>query len=404
MLTAVAVMVSRPVWDSLHLQSESAPWPQVAGQMRTSAMRTTRYRVKGVFKYENYADIAYSYQVADHTYLATRLRFWPLEPWQGPYVLKGEDGGRVQAFLSRFPKDSPVTVSYNPDDPATSVLLPGTTPLDAVFGLAPMMVDCLALAAWASVFLVRPREESVAGLRIVAEPGATRIVVDDTHPVVAAFMTAACLCASALFVVGLLLSNLVADPFALPPLWAYGIYGAVIVVSVGMGVSTARNRASGASDIVLGRTLSFVVGGRRSTPLLQDVHRCATIAQNKGYAVQLGWVDKGQPATGVVFSTSNRAMADELTAWLIRHGGIKMEPQPAVDVPDGTGTLFVYEGRDKNGRLQRQLLRANSLREATARLVSEGVTIINIRTKDAPQGCGTAVVLLALLALATYLV
>lgn len=95
-------------------------------------------------------DFEYRYEVDGETYTGDRT---------ASATYRTSDRSEVEETAARYPVGSKITVHYDPDDPATSVLEPGISALPSLF-LALGVVGLLALAG--VFFLLRrsPRERA----------------------------------------------------------------------------------------------------------------------------------------------------------------------------------------------------------------------------------------------------
>jgi len=95
--------------------SDSRAWPQVDGTMVVSEVESRRSTDRATSTIYT-PKVAYRYEVAAQEHEGTRFEL----------LERGEaTRSAIEAKLDRFPKGARVAVSYNPDDPAESVLKPG---------------------------------------------------------------------------------------------------------------------------------------------------------------------------------------------------------------------------------------------------------------------------------------
>lgn len=160
--TVVVLMVS-PVVQSAYEQHLANEYPTVEGtilesktQRFTQGARNTRYA----------AIINYSYDIAGESFTGSRVRA------SGPVTFLQWEEARAHA--AQFPKNSSVTVYYDPERPERSVLEPGfgvpeMRRLNAMRGFL-----SLPLLAWlVAVAMIRWEggNTTTGGVRIVREPG-----------------------------------------------------------------------------------------------------------------------------------------------------------------------------------------------------------------------------------------
>jgi len=110
----------------------SRSWPTVTGAVTESYV--SRSRRSGSSQWSETLHFRYRYQVNGKTYDGDTISY-----------AKGLfDGASTQ--VSRYPQGSPVSVYYDPKDPASAVLDPGTGPTPALALLAG--VGCFGYAFW----------------------------------------------------------------------------------------------------------------------------------------------------------------------------------------------------------------------------------------------------------------
>lgn len=109
---AIAVIAFGPGRVMEAYGSES--WPSTSGQVVRTELRTSRGRRSGT---TYYVDVFHAYQVGGKDYQGDR------------YSVNGDASfstkSRAVDFASSLPAGSEVSVHYDPDDPARSVLRPG---------------------------------------------------------------------------------------------------------------------------------------------------------------------------------------------------------------------------------------------------------------------------------------
>jgi Protein of unknown function (DUF3592) len=92
---------------------KSLSWPSTEGVISHSAVLRQANSNDVTYK----ADVAYRYKVRGHDYSSERITL----------VDFSSGAGRAQGIVSRYPDAAPVTVYYNPVDPADAVLERGGT-------------------------------------------------------------------------------------------------------------------------------------------------------------------------------------------------------------------------------------------------------------------------------------
>lgn len=111
-------------WDRVVQGRASRSWPNTPGEITYSQINRTYAPATesrdSEFRY--HPEIHYAYTVNDVRYEAERIAF--SDPPGGANE-RGEE--TAQAVLARYPLLASVTVYYDPDDPATAVLEPGTS-------------------------------------------------------------------------------------------------------------------------------------------------------------------------------------------------------------------------------------------------------------------------------------
>ncbi|GAB4495436.1 MAG: DUF3592 domain-containing protein [Anaerolineales bacterium] len=89
-------------------------WRSTAGVILASELRTVRRWKDNLERTLYFPGLVYRYQVGEHEYTSDRFSLGAETEWGSP--------APVQKILARFPVESPVTVYYNPQAPAESVL------------------------------------------------------------------------------------------------------------------------------------------------------------------------------------------------------------------------------------------------------------------------------------------
>ena len=132
--------------------SNSRTWPQAQGTMLVSAVdRKTSTARDGPGRTSSTSTsymprVEYRYEVDGEAHTGTRLEL--LERGEGTRA-------KVAAKLEKFPQGAKVAVYYDPDDPAQSVLKPGTP--DAM-GIAFLLGFVALLVGGGIMLFMRPRE------------------------------------------------------------------------------------------------------------------------------------------------------------------------------------------------------------------------------------------------------
>ena len=105
------------LWN-LQRAGRSADWPAVRGVITSSTIRRLPSGGKGRSRSSNYkARIEYEYTVDGVALSGDRVSFEDASR---------NSGGQARAIAGRYPVGTEVAVYYDPDDPATAVLQPGT--------------------------------------------------------------------------------------------------------------------------------------------------------------------------------------------------------------------------------------------------------------------------------------
>ena len=119
-LILAGILVTAYGANKVWLGYESRNWPQTPGIIRSADVEESYKTEKsgsGSNRYKVYeAQLTYDYQVLGRAYTGDRISFG-----HGPTRQQHQ----VQSFVDRRPVGSGVTVFYQPDNAAQSVLLPG---------------------------------------------------------------------------------------------------------------------------------------------------------------------------------------------------------------------------------------------------------------------------------------
>jgi len=242
------------------------------------------------------------------------------------------------ATVVEHPRWSFQTVYYNPKNPADAVLEPGIDGCDLLLLLFALPLNVLTSTLWSAIvarmrekFRVRP----AGGLRILREPGETRVSLAETPAIAAGCYGSAATAFIAAFPV------VIACGFepTLPAMeWVWGI-----VLAVGMAVAlwrTARNR-TGIYDLRIDQTAQTVTlpqtAGRRK-PLTLSHREISGVSmqrrQNKGpsgtrftYLPALRRVESGmesQPIRLITLGWSEEK-AQAFSQWLSQELGVEFK-------------------------------------------------------------------------------
>jgi hypothetical protein len=258
-------------------------------------------------------DIEYVYRVRDREYRARRVRYDKL--WEGDWVSR---------FVEEHPPRSPITVYYNPTDPAEAVLqreLDGGLLWFALF-LVPfnrVMVGIVvsAIYLWRSggrvtkpPFVVHEKDERI------------HVCLDTFGPVLSSLFT---LCLTAF-----LASVFIALCGGMPPtlLVMEITWGVVVVISAWVYWRVARRNAAGKHDLIidsLQKTLSLPGLLDWTGPVvvpLADVVSADVIAVREEdepvrYVPTVRWRDAaGKTRESQLVKWTDEAEAERLAAWL----------------------------------------------------------------------------------------
>ncbi len=128
-------------------------------------------------------DVRYSYCVDDHKFTGVRYRY---DDRNGAFDYK--------AATKAFPVGSTHTVYYNPANPADGVLSTGLNGCDLLLTLFALPLNIATFMVW--VAAIRSRRQSdlsapAGGVRIIEQPGETRVRLADFSPLAAGFFAVA---------------------------------------------------------------------------------------------------------------------------------------------------------------------------------------------------------------------
>jgi hypothetical protein len=108
-------------WRSRSLIARSRQWPTAAGSIVQCGTKENPTPAYDEYKYSFI--LRYSYQVGAQTYECDRER-WYLS---GPFTYASDDVHDLDAAASYYHLGKPVTVYYDPANPANAVLDPGSS-------------------------------------------------------------------------------------------------------------------------------------------------------------------------------------------------------------------------------------------------------------------------------------
>jgi hypothetical protein len=118
LLTAVALLIMALAWQAWQVKRQSPTWPQVQGEITASRAlpRNETGDEHGHMSHHWTAEVTYRYVVNGQTYTGRRIRALGLNHF---------DEASAQAELAPFPVGAKVPVYHHPEQPGTSVLIPG---------------------------------------------------------------------------------------------------------------------------------------------------------------------------------------------------------------------------------------------------------------------------------------
>jgi hypothetical protein len=102
----------------MRYQLKSLHWPSTPGAIMQAGLgrRTTHYGRMRQPRSFYYADVTYTYQVADKRYVANQISLANPD-------LAGERGEEARGFLAAYPAHSSVDVYYDPKHPEVAILM-----------------------------------------------------------------------------------------------------------------------------------------------------------------------------------------------------------------------------------------------------------------------------------------
>ena len=114
MLTVLVVVLGWLIFHQLHrpMIDAASKWPSAAGTVTRSQLRTREAGGRSAAVYY-YPEVQYRYSVEGQQYHGFRVSFSPVQTPSAEEALE---------LLSRIPPGASVSVRYNPDFPADSVL------------------------------------------------------------------------------------------------------------------------------------------------------------------------------------------------------------------------------------------------------------------------------------------
>jgi hypothetical protein len=174
------------------MQARAADFPSTQGTVLDSRVETHHDNEDGT---SYTAKARYAYVVHGHRYESGKLRFGMTS------------GGRKasESFVRQHPPGSPVTVFYDPANPALALLEPGVSGIDlfAIIFLTPFLI--IMLCSWTVAFraVAGPRDAQRRFARRLAQDGAATVVqMPGLSPFGAAGLTALGTSFALVFIVG----------------------------------------------------------------------------------------------------------------------------------------------------------------------------------------------------------
>jgi hypothetical protein len=231
-----------------------------AGGFATTVGEITRSELGRGAVRERGINIGYNYSVNNMGYLGSQYRY-------------DERNGALdyRAITNAFPRGSKQTVFYNPANPVDSVLSPGLDGCDLLLALFAVPLNVVTCAVWVAAVRAnrakrRPGHLAPAGgVRILRQPGETRVRLTEFSPWAAGFFGLAAVgCAAAMLVV-------LTHGFAPSPGLVATAFLMVAAVGVAAYLWTAQRHRSGRHDLRIrdaSQTLVLPPADGRKGPLL----------------------------------------------------------------------------------------------------------------------------------------
>jgi hypothetical protein len=269
-------------------------------------------------------DIEYTYHVQNQQYTCTRVRY--LKIWGREWVSQ---------FVAKHPPNTPVTVFYDPDDPARAVLLPGLAGQEPFLALALFPFNVVMVWLWCMPLVYWFFGGNVLSrLRFgvcILEEGETVRVRLPTAPPAAVGM-------------GILLGGSIVAVFpavcaGLPPsLTLMGVLWSLVLGCAGLAyLRQARRVASGEADLIIDhreQTLTLPqTFGRQEAVVVRLADLLAiqvAVVEKKDsdgrttlYVPTLHWRDaSGGSNEGILAEWSDEQLANQLAAWIGSRAGL----------------------------------------------------------------------------------
>lgn len=117
-LPLILAAVVTAAWWAWQIKRDSPEWPSVEGEILVSRVRAANETgdASGTATHHWWAEVQYRYVVEGVTHTGNRIRAMGINHF---------DEASAQQELAAFPVGARVRVFYRPDQPGTSVLIPG---------------------------------------------------------------------------------------------------------------------------------------------------------------------------------------------------------------------------------------------------------------------------------------
>jgi hypothetical protein len=248
--TGVLVAGDCVVLETSARQIRALGFATTVGEITRSEVGHGAIRQRGV-------DIAYGYTVNGMGYMGSQFRY---DERNGAFDFR--------AITNAFPHGSRKTVYYNPANPADAVLSPGLVGGDLLLALFAIPFNVVTFALWVAVIRAKFASRNLApagGVRILRQPGETRVRLAEFSPGAAGFFGVAAVgSAAAMLVVS-------THGFAPSPGLVSAAFLAVAVAGVAASLWTAQRHRSGRHDLrIIGASQTLVLppADGRKEPLL----------------------------------------------------------------------------------------------------------------------------------------
>jgi Protein of unknown function (DUF3592) len=259
--TGVLVAGDYVVLETSARQLRAGGYTTTGGEITRSDIGRSAIRRRGI-------DMSYSYSVNGVGYKGSQYRY---DDRNGAFDYR--------SITNSFRRGSLTTVYYNPANPADSVLSPGLDGCDLLLMLFGIPLNIITVALWVASVRAKSsarRLEPAGGVRILQEPGETRVRLAQFSPGAIGFF--------GLAIAGAAAAMLIVCLRGFEPSLRFMSYALIVVGTVGMAVSlwAARRHRSGRYDLRIQETTQILL-----LPPADDRHEPLLVPKGEIVAVSM---------------------------------------------------------------------------------------------------------------------